>query len=196
VGLDPDDSGNCGAGVFVCAIVESDGLGAKLDGITKLAGAQISKFQSEIRNKLEIRIQKRSRSKPVFPLNLSTALVGLALRHMSGLRLQRFASVFTLGVLLVCSCSPGGDPALIGKWKVKDSNHTIEIRKDGNWVEEVEKDAQVTSSTWEWEDTNHIRLTMNSKLVGKASGVMKVTLNGDTLILKDQDGATEYTRVK
>jgi len=25
---------------------------------------------------------------------------------------------------------------------------------------------------------------------------MKVTLNGDNLILKDEDGATEYTRVK
>jgi hypothetical protein len=95
-----------------------------------------------------------------------------------------------------CSCSQGGDPALIGKWKVKDSNHTIEIRKDGKWVEEVDKDAQITSSNREWEDTNHIRLTMNSKLVGKASGVMKVTLNGDSLILKDPDGATEYTRVK
>ena len=115
---------------------------------------------------------------------------------MSGSRLKRCASAFTLGVLLLCSCSPGGDPALIGKWKVKDSNHIIEIRKDGKWVEAVDKDAQITSSTWEWEDTNHIRLTMNSKLVGKASGVMRVTLNGDTLILKDQDGATEYTRVK
>jgi hypothetical protein len=117
---------------------------------------------------------------------------------MSGSQLKRCASVFVSGVLLLllCSCSQGGDPALIGKWKVKDSNHTIEIRKDGKWVEEVDKDAQVTSSTWEWEDTNHIRLTMNSKLVGKASGVMKVTLNGDTLILKDEDGATEYTRVK
>jgi hypothetical protein len=129
-------------------------------------------------------------------LRLSTALGGLALSNMSGLRLKRLASIFTLGLLLVCSCSPGGDPALIGKWKVKDSNHVIEIRKGGKWVEDVDKDAQVTSSTWEWEDTNHIRLTMNSKLVGKASGVMKVTLNGDTLILKDQDGATEYTRVK
>jgi hypothetical protein len=115
---------------------------------------------------------------------------------MSGLRLKRLGSIFILGVLLVCSCSPGGDPALIGKWKVKDSNHMIEIRKDGKWVEAVDKDAQITSSTWEWEDTNHIRLTMDSKLVGRASGVMKVTLNGDILILKDQDGSTEYTRVK
>jgi hypothetical protein len=93
-------------------------------------------------------------------------------------------------------CSEGGNPALIGKWKVKDSNHMIEIRKDGKWLEDVEKDAQITSATWEWQDTNHIRLTMNSKLVGKASGVMRVSLNGDTLILKDEDGATEYTRVK
>jgi hypothetical protein len=99
-------------------------------------------------------------------------------------------------LMALSSCSPGGDPALIGKWKIKDSNHTIEIRKNGDWVEEVEKDAQITSSKWEWEDTNHIRLTMNSKLVGKASGVMKVTLNGDTLVLKDQDETTEYTRVK
>src|SRR5580765_503573 len=151
----------------------------------------------EIRNKFEIRIQKRSSSaqtcgvrwqprklsgdtalvlaerqakapsplrfagalqiKPTrcareFHLRLSTALVGLGLSYMSGLRLKRLASLFTLSVLLICSCSPGGDPALIGKWKVKDSNHMIEIRKDGKWVEEVEKDAQVTSSTWEWED--------------------------------------------
>ena len=114
---------------------------------------------------------------------------------------KRHVSCFITGCLLLsllslCSCSPGGDPALIGKWKVKDSNHTIEIRKDGKWLETVEKDMQITSSTWEWEDTNHIRVTMDSKLVGKASGAMKVTLNGDTLILKDQDGSTEYTRVK
>lgn len=109
-----------------------------------------------------------------------------------------FSIACLIGVLLIsiCSCSEAGDPALIGKWKVKDSNHTIEIRKDGKWLEAVEKDMQITSSTWEWENTNHIRVTMNSKLVGKASGVMKVTLNGDTLILKDEDGTTEYTRVK
>jgi len=94
------------------------------------------------------------------------------------------------------SCSPGGDPALIGKWKVKDSDHVIEIRKNGDWIEAIDKDAQITSSKWEWEDTNHIRLTFHSKLVGKATGAMKVTLNGDTLTLKAEDGATEYTRVK
>jgi hypothetical protein len=120
---------------------------------------------------------------------------------MTTLGLRRYFSGLIVGSLgcllfLLSACSQGGDPALIGKWKVKDSNHTIEIRKDGKWVEAVDKDAQITSSTWEWEDTNHIRLTMESKLVGKASGVMKVMLNGDTLILKDQDGATEYTRVK
>ena len=99
-------------------------------------------------------------------------------------------------VLILSSCSPGGDPAIIGKWKVKDSNHTVEIRKNGDWVEDVEKSYQVTGAKWEWEDTNHIRLTFNSKLVGKASGTMKVTLNGDTLALKDEDGTTEYSRVK
>jgi hypothetical protein len=60
----------------------------------------------------------------------------------------------------------------------------------------MDKDAGVTSAKWEWDATNRIRLTVDTKLVGKASGVMKVTLNGDTLILKDEDGATEYTRVK
>ena len=45
-------------------------------------------------------------------------------------------------------------------------------------------------------DTITIRFTATSKLVGKASGVMKVTLNGDTLALKDEDGTKEYTRVK
>ena len=108
--------------------------------------------------------------------------------------------LWVLGVtslwLTICACSPGGDPALIGKWKVKDSDHIIEIRRNGDWVEAMDKDAQITSSKWEWDSTNRIRLTFDSKLVGKASGVMKVTLNGDTLILKDEDGATEYTRVK
>jgi hypothetical protein len=116
-------------------------------------------------------------------------------------RFKSFVSLsiaFVAGAFLVflCSCSEGGNPALIGKWKVKDSNHTVEIRKDGKWVEQVDKDMQITSASWEWENTNHIRVTMDSKLVGKASGVMKVSLNGDTLILKDEDGATEYTRVK
>jgi len=67
------------------------------------------------------------------------------------LLVNKWVSIFTLGVLLFCSCSQDGDPALIGKWKVKDSNHMIEIRKDGKWVEAVDKDAQITSSNWEWE---------------------------------------------
>src|SRR4029077_841176 len=90
-------------------------------------------------------------------------------------------------LLTVSGCSPGGDPAIIGKWKVKDSNHVIEIRKNGDWVEDVEKSYEITGAKWAWEDTNHIRLTFSSKLVGKASGTMKVNLNGDTLILKDED---------
>jgi hypothetical protein len=98
--------------------------------------------------------------------------------------------------LTLASCSPGGDPALIGKWKIKGSDHIVEIRKNGDWIESIEKSYEVTSSKWEWEGTNRIRLTFNSKLVGKATGTMKVTLNGDTLVLKDEDGATEYTRVK
>jgi len=113
------------------------------------------------------------------------------------------SSAFRLFYLLPCalllsfaSCSPGGDPAIIGKWKVKDSNHTIEIRKNGEWVESVDKSYEVTGAKWEWDDTNHIRLTFDSKLVGKASGRMKVTLNSDTLALKDEDGTTEYIRVK
>ena len=32
----------------------------------------------------------------------------------------------------------------------------IEIRKEGNWVEDVEKDAQITSSKWQWDGTNRI----------------------------------------
>jgi outer membrane biogenesis lipoprotein LolB len=114
-----------------------------------------------------------------------------------GIFVARFLSCLAAAsMLLLCGCSEAGNPAIVGKWKVKDSDHVIEIRKDGKWVEAIDKDAQVTSSTWEWDDTNHVRLTMNSKLVGKASGVMKVSLNGDSLILKDEDGATEYTRVK
>jgi hypothetical protein len=111
--------------------------------------------------------------------------------------LRLLVQLLTCGLLLTfASCSPGGDPALIGKWKVKDTDHVVEIRKNGDWVESIGKDYQITSSTWEWEGTNRIRITFNSKLVGKATGTMKVTLNGDTLILKDEDGATEYTRVK
>src|SRR5439155_1079611 len=94
------------------------------------------------------------------------------------LPLRLLLQLLTCGFFLTfASCSPGGDPALIGKWKVKDSDHVVEIRKNGNWVESIGKDSsrlfhdyQVTSSTWEWEGTNRIRLTFNSKLVGKASG--------------------------
>jgi hypothetical protein len=104
---------------------------------------------------------------------------------------------FLAGALLflLCSCSPGGDPALIGKWQAKDGTESMEIRPNGTWVDS-EKDAEITGARWEWTDTNHIRLTVSHKLVGKASGIMKVTLKGDTLILQDEDGATEYTRVK
>ena len=114
-----------------------------------------------------------------------------AMNHSSLLRL------FCLLLLLaLCSCSPGGDPAIIGTWKAKDNGHIVEIRKNGTWVEPAYKDADIISCKWEWDATNRIRVTAESKMVGKASGVMKVTLNGDTLILKDEDGATEYTRVK
>ena len=114
------------------------------------------------------------------------------------MKLSRLASALSGGLLLLllCSCSPGGDPALIGKWKVKDSDHAIEIRKDGTWVEAIDKDVGVKSSKWQWDGTNRIRVTVDTRLVGKASGVMQVSLNGDTLVLKDEDGSTEYTRVK
>lgn len=118
-----------------------------------------------------------------------------AMNHSLLLRVFCFALVSTL-LLVLCSCSPGGDPAIIGKWKAKDSDHIVEIRKNGTWVEPAYKDADILSCKWEWDGTNRIRVTAESKLVGKASGVMKVTLNGDNLILKDEDGATEYTRVK
>ena len=116
--------------------------------------------------------------------------------HTTSLRRFLLSLLAGAPLLTLTSCSPGGDPAIIGKWKVKDSNHTIEIRKNGDWVESVDKSYEITGAKWEWEDTNHIRLTFNSKLVGKASGTMKVTLNGDNLALKDEDGTTEYTRVK
>jgi len=148
-----------------------------------------------------------SETQDQFSLTRAAACVGGAQRANSYafnlamkqlLRLPAFPALLTCGLLLLalCSCSPGGDPALIGKWKAKDSEQVIEIRRDGTWVEPMDKDAQVTSSKWRWDGTNRIRVTVHSKLVGKASGVMKVTLNGDTLVLKDEDGATEYTRVK
>src|SRR2546421_4409147 len=98
-------------------------------------------------------------------------------------------------LFFLSACSQGGDPALIGKWKAKDGSETVEIRSNGRWVD-ANQDSDITSATWEWDDTNHIRLTATHKVVGSASGVMKVTLTGDTLVLKDEDGAKEYTRVK
>ncbi len=102
------------------------------------------------------------------------------------------------GLLLfaLCGCSPAGDARLVGKWKEKGGEHTMEIRQNGTWVEAMEKDAEITSSKWEWVATNRIRLTLTSKLVGKASGEMKVSFNGDNLVLKDDEGTTEYTRVR
>ncbi len=99
-------------------------------------------------------------------------------------------------VLALSSCSPGGDPALCGKWQAKDDpKHIIEIRGNGTWVE-GESDPDITGVKWSWDGTNHIRLTAHSKLVGQASGRMKVVLNGDTLTLSDSDGSTEYVRVR
>ena|SRR2546430_16043847 len=109
--------------------------------------------------------------------------------------LPRLCFALAATLLLLTACSPGGDPALIGKWKAKDGTETVEIRSNGKWVD-GNQDSDITSATWEWEDTNHIRLTATHKIVGTASGVMKVTLTGDTLVLKDEDGAKEYTRVK
>jgi hypothetical protein len=111
---------------------------------------------------------------------------------------QGFHWFAVCGLLLFafCACSPAGDPSLIGKWKVKGGEQVMEIRRDGSWVEEADKDAQVISAKWEWVATNRIRLTLKSKLIGNASGEMEVSLNGDTLVLKDDGGATEYTRVR
>ncbi len=99
-------------------------------------------------------------------------------------------------LVALCSCSPGGDPALCGKWQAKDDpKHIIEIRANGTWVE-GEKDPDITGIKWTWDGTNHILITAHSKLVGQASGRMKVVLTGNTLTLSDSDGATEYARVK
>ncbi len=99
-------------------------------------------------------------------------------------------------VIALSSCAPGGDPGLCGKWQAKDDpKHIIEIRSNGAWVE-GENDPDITGMKWSWDGTNHIMITAHSKLVGQASGRMRVILNGDALTLSDSDGATEYTRVK
>ena|SRR5204863_5653435 len=108
--------------------------------------------------------------------------------------LSPFITALSLALTL-CSCSPGGDPRIIGKWQDKETKEIIEFRGNGSLVW-GKKDDEITSASWEWENTNHIRMTMTHKLVGKASGTMKVDFNGDILILKDQDSSTEYTRVK
>jgi hypothetical protein len=119
-----------------------------------------------------------------------------AARPMSSFRFLVTACLGGIMLIALCSCSPGGDPALCGKWQAKDDpKHAIEIRSNGTWVE-GEKDADITSIKWGWDGTNHIRITAKSKLVGEASGRMKVVLNGNTLTLSDSDGATDYTRVK
>ena len=99
------------------------------------------------------------------------------------------------GILMWCGCSPAGDPALIGKWQSKDGKEIIQFHANGK-VDTGEKDPDITSSKWAWIGTNEIRLTLKHKVVGTASGTMKVTVNGDSLILKDEDGPAEYTRVK
>ena len=115
--------------------------------------------------------------------------------------LQRLISLFGSCTALVAltvvlsSCSPGGDPRIVGKWQDRDTKEIIEFRSNGSLVW-GKKDDEITSVSWEWENTNHIRLTMTHKLVGKASGTMKVDFNGDNLVLKDQDSSTEYSRVK
>jgi hypothetical protein len=114
--------------------------------------------------------------------------------RLASLQLSFFALCAAI-LLTLCSCSPGGDPAIIGKWQDKDTKEIVEFRSSGKLVW-GKKDDEITDANWEWENTNHIRLTMTHKLVGKASGTMKVTLNGDTLILKDEDSTTEYARVK
>jgi len=65
-------------------------------------------------------------------------------------------------LLVLCSCPPGGDPAIIGKWKAKDSDHIVEICKNGTWVEPSYKDADIISCKWEWDGTNRIRVTAES----------------------------------
>ena len=114
------------------------------------------------------------------------------------LSLRTLIAVWLAGAMMfsLSSCAPGGDPALCGKWQAKDDpKHILEIRSNGTW-EEGEKDPDIIGARWAWDGTNHIRITAKSKLVGEASGRMKVVLNGDTLVLSDSDGATEYTRVK
>src|SRR5262245_11930204 len=70
-----------------------------------------------------------------------------------------------------CGCSPGGDPAIIGKWQSKDGKETIQFFANGK-LDTGDKDADITSSEWKWDGTNAIRLTFKHKLVGTASGTM------------------------
>ena len=106
---------------------------------------------------------------------------------------------------ILSGCSPKIEPAAVGKWRTASGNETMEFRSDGS-CQGQDQYGRVVSGKFAFVDAEHIRLELTTssedkakglRFVDHSTGVAKVAVNGDELVMTEPNGPTiHYQREK
>ena len=106
---------------------------------------------------------------------------------------------------ILSGCSPKIEPAAVGKWRTAGGNETMEFRADGS-CQGQDQYGRAVSGKFAFVDAEHIRLELTTssedkakglRFVDNSTGVVKVAVNGDELVMTEPNGsAIHYQRQK
>ena len=105
-----------------------------------------------------------------------------------------------IAAAILSGCSRKIEPAAVGKWQAASGKETMEFRSDGS-CQGQDQYGRVVSGNFAFVDAEHIRLELTTssedkakglRFVDHSTGVAKVALNGDELVMTEPNGSAIY----
>jgi hypothetical protein len=104
---------------------------------------------------------------------------------------SRFFIAYMLVTVLLSACAAKPGAAIIGKWE--RGGAITEFKNDGT-VNVTTNDGAIINGSYKFTDSTTMQLMMPEENGG--TGVFTVSISGDNLVLSNDSGSGEYTRVK
>ena len=105
-----------------------------------------------------------------------------------------------IAAAILSGCSRKIEPAAVGKWQAATGKETMEFRSDGR-CQGQDQYGRVVSGDFAFVDAEHIRLDLTTssedkakglRFVDHSTGVAKVAVNGDELVMTEPNGSAIY----
>jgi hypothetical protein len=105
-----------------------------------------------------------------------------------------------IAAAILSGCSRKIEPAAVGKWQAASGKETMEFRSDGS-CQGQDQYGRVVSGNFASVDAEHIRLDLTTssedkakglRFVDHSTGVVKVAVNGDELVMTEPNGSAIY----